>query len=103
MADSKENDKFRAGGKFHAGGKLRAGPTRPRRRAEQSVALFLLGLVCFTPPLLGIFGMPERVFGLPVLYLYLFAVWGALIALAAWIAGRPRGGGGTAGRDEADE
>ncbi len=84
-------------------GKFRTGPTRPRRSAEKSVALFLLGLVCFTPPLLGIFGMPERLFGLPVLYLYLFAVWGALIALAARIAGRRRGGGDAAGRDEADE
>ncbi len=83
--------------------KFRTGPTRPRRSAEKSVALFLLGLVCFTPPLLGIFGMPERVFGLPVLYLYLFAVWGALIALAARIAGRRRGDDDAAGRDEADE
>jgi hypothetical protein len=82
---------------------IRTGRTRPRRIAERSVALFLLGLVCFTPPLLGIFGMRERVLGLPVLYLYLFAVWGVLIALAARIAGRRRGDGDATGPEEVDE
>ncbi len=80
MAENDDNREFRSG------------RTRPTRVAERSVALFLLGLVCFTPPLLGIFGMQERVFGLPVLYVYLFTVWGALIALAAWIARRKDAG-----------
>ena len=84
-------------------GEIRTGRTRPQRIAERSVALFLLGLVCFTPPLLGIFGMQERVFGLPVLFVYLFAVWGALIALAARVAGRRRGDGGASGPEAAGE
>lgn len=50
---------------------------------ERMVALFLLGLVLFNPPLLGLFGVPVLIFGLPLLYLYVFAGWGVVIALAA--------------------
>jgi hypothetical protein len=35
----------------------------------------------FTPPFLGIFNTPDRILGLPSLYLYLFAAWTLLIVL----------------------
>jgi hypothetical protein len=47
------------------------------------IALFLFGVVTFNPPLLQVFGVPGTVFGLPVIGLYLFAVWGGLIGLIA--------------------
>ncbi len=50
---------------------------------ERLVALFLLGVVCLGPPFLLIFDGPVRVFGIPLLYLYLFAVWALLIVLLA--------------------
>lgn len=52
------------------------------------VAVFLLGLVLFNPPLLAVFGVPAMLFGLPLLYLYLFAAWAALIALIGFVAER---------------
>jgi hypothetical protein len=57
--------------------------TRPGITTERLLALFLLGIVAFTPPFLGIFNTPRLIVGIPVLYLYLFFVWGLLIALVA--------------------
>lgn len=56
---------------------------RKRRNVERQVALFLLGVLMLVPPLLIVFDRPVRVGGLPVLYLYLFGAWTALIALTA--------------------
>jgi hypothetical protein len=55
----------------------------PSRTRELLVALFVLGVVLLAPPLLIIFNKATRVLGVPTLYLYLFAVWAALIALVA--------------------
>jgi hypothetical protein len=55
--------------------------SRPGLTHERLVALFLLGVFLFTPPFLGIFNTPDRILGLPSLYLYLFAAWTLLIAL----------------------
>ena len=53
------------------------------RGHEMLIALFLLGALLLVPPLLLVFNRPERLLGLPSLYLYLFAAWTALIALIA--------------------
>jgi hypothetical protein len=53
------------------------------RSRELLVALFVLGIVLLTPPLLIVFNKATRVLGIPTLYLYLFAIWLALIALVA--------------------
>jgi hypothetical protein len=47
------------------------------------MALFLIGLVLFNFPVLAIFNVSATVAGVPVLYVYIFAAWGLLIALAA--------------------
>ena len=57
--------------------------SRPGLTHERLVALFLLGVFLFTPPFLGIFNTPDRILGLPSLYLYLFAAWTLLIVLVA--------------------
>jgi hypothetical protein len=49
------------------------------------VALFLLGIVLMFPPVFGVFNQPVRPFGMPLLYLYLFVVWAALILLTAGV------------------
>jgi predicted tellurium resistance membrane protein TerC len=54
------------------------------RTRELLIALFLLGVLLLTPPLLIVFNQATRVFGVPTLYLYLFVVWAALIALVAF-------------------
>jgi hypothetical protein len=58
------------------------------RMRERLIALFMLGALLLTPPLLIVFNHGTRVFGVPALYLYLFAVWAALIALVALAVGR---------------
>jgi hypothetical protein len=66
-------------------------------RAEQSerlVALFVLGCLLLTYPLLALFNVGGTVFGIPLLYAWLFGAWALLIALMALAVSRPR-------RDEA--
>jgi hypothetical protein len=47
------------------------------------VAVFLLGFLLFTYPLIALFNVAETVFGVPVLYAYVFGAWAALIVLIA--------------------
>ncbi|HEX4893658.1 MAG TPA: hypothetical protein VFV47_10250 [Hyphomicrobiaceae bacterium] len=47
------------------------------------VALFLLGCLLILPPVLLLFNHPSRVLGVPLLYLFVFLAWAALIGLAA--------------------
>jgi hypothetical protein len=56
--------------------------TKSSRRGPRLVALFLLGCLFFTYPLLALFNARATVFGIPLLYAYLFAAWALLIALA---------------------
>ena len=53
------------------------------RRRELLIALFVLAVLLLTPPLLIVFNQATRLFGVPMLYLYLFVVWTVLIALVA--------------------
>jgi hypothetical protein len=55
------------------------------RTGDRLVALFLFGCLALSPPLLAIFGTDAFVAGIPLLYLYLFAVWAILILLLALI------------------
>jgi hypothetical protein len=57
--------------------------SRPGLLHERLIALFLFGVLLFTPPFLGIFNTPARVFGIPHLYFYLFVAWSLLISLIA--------------------
>jgi hypothetical protein len=62
---------------------------KPSRKGERLVGLFLLGCLLFNFPLLALFNVQAKVFGIPMLYAYLFAAWGLLIALVAAIMERP--------------
>ena len=55
------------------------------------VALFALGAVLLSWPFLGIVNHPRAVLGIPILVLYLFGVWAAIIAVLLWLT-RPAGG-----------
>jgi hypothetical protein len=46
----------------------------------------MLGLVLFNFPVLALFNLPATLFGVPLLYAYIFVAWGALIGLMAWAA-----------------
>lgn len=55
------------------------------RTGDRLVALFLLGCLALSPPLLAIFSSDAIIGGIPMLFFYLFAVWALLIVLLALI------------------
>ena len=61
---------------------------KPGRRNERLIGLFLLGCLLFNFPMLALFNVRATVLGVPLLYAYLFAAWGLLIALLAVIMDR---------------
>lgn len=61
---------------------------RPNVTGESLLCLFLLGLFLFNAPLISIVDLPRQVFGIPLLYIYLFASWGILLVLGAFIVER---------------
>jgi hypothetical protein len=58
---------------------------KPNVKGQRLVALFLLGNLLFNYPLLALFNQPDMVWGIPVLYGYIFGAWALLIALLAWV------------------
>jgi hypothetical protein len=50
--------------------------------------LFALGCVLFSVTALGMFSGETEIFGVPLLYAYLFGAWGLLIALMALVVER---------------
>jgi len=55
-------------------------------KAQRFVALCMLGILLFNYPILALFNVSGAVFGVPVLYAYIFGAWAALIALMAFVA-----------------
>jgi hypothetical protein len=55
-------------------------------KGQRFVALCMLGMLLFNFPFLALFNVPGALFGVPVLYLYLFIAWAGLIALMAFVA-----------------
>jgi hypothetical protein len=59
------------------------------RVRQRPIAVFLLGCLLFTWPVLALFNLPAWVAGVPVLFVYLFAAWAVLILLIRLVGGRP--------------
>jgi hypothetical protein len=57
-------------------------------RGQRLAALCLLGLVLFGYPVLSVFNVPATIAGIPLLYVYFFVAWGALIGLMAYVVER---------------
>ena len=55
-------------------------------KGQRFVALCMLGLLLFNYPILTLFNVSGTVFGVPVLYAYIFIAWASLIALMALLA-----------------
>jgi hypothetical protein len=58
---------------------------RPSVKGQRLVALFLLGCLLFNYPLLNLFSYSEEIFGIPLLYVYIFGVWALLIGVMALV------------------
>lgn len=56
--------------------------------AQRLVAVFLTGALLFNYPVLSLFDHPDPWFGMPMLWLFLFASWAALLVVVAWIVER---------------
>jgi hypothetical protein len=72
------------------------------RLGERLIAIFVLGIVLFNPLFIRLFdrGLDTTVFGVPLLFLYLFGGWAMLIALLVCAIEGP-GGRESAGAAEA--
>ena len=57
--------------------------TPKARKNKRLVCLFLLGCVLFNYPLLSLFNLKTMIFGVPLLFFYVFTGWAVLILLAA--------------------
>jgi hypothetical protein len=60
------------------------------RKGQRLIALCMLGCVLFNFPILALFNVPGSVFGVPVLYAYIFIAWALLIGLMAWVVEKRR-------------
>jgi len=60
-----------------------------RRTAERLVALLILGVTLLNFPLLVVLHGRGLVAGVPVLFVYLFLVWAALVGATALVLRRP--------------
>jgi hypothetical protein len=60
----------------------------PKRQRERLIVLFLIGCLALNFPLLALFDRTVLWFGIPVLYLYLFSLWGVFIGLMALVMER---------------
>jgi hypothetical protein len=68
----------------------RSGNRASGRVSEWLVAVFCLGVVLFSPLLIRIFdrGVHVDVFGVPLLFFYLFCAWAVLVGLVACVMER---------------
>jgi predicted permease len=58
---------------------------RSRLTSQRLAAIFLLGCLLFNYPLLALFNKSAAVFGVPVLYAYIFLAWLGFIVLVALV------------------
>lgn len=79
---------------------MRERPVDDSRAPSAAVALPLLGLFLLMPPVITLFARGAGIAGVPLIVLYVFGVWIALIVCAALLAPHlGTGPAGTSGRD----
>jgi len=64
--------------------------TPDNRKSKRLVALFLFGFVLLNYPILSLLNLDITVFGIPLVYLYIFGIWGLLIFLSALAMSRSK-------------
>lgn len=58
---------------------------------QRLIAVCLAATLLFNFPLLSLFDVPAEIMGVPLLYVYLFATWAAVIAAITWVVERRQG------------
>ena len=56
-----------------------------KRQNERLVVMLVLGVIALNYPLLSLFSKVQLLFGIPILYLYIFTVWLVFIVCIALI------------------
>jgi hypothetical protein len=69
-------------------------------KESRLLMLSVLFMLLLNVPILTIANRPERVAGIPVLYLYVFGVWAVLIGCIGWLIHRSQTPGDTPAADE---
>jgi hypothetical protein len=64
------------------------GPAGSEQFGGRMVAVAVFGFLLLVPPLVSIFDRGHQLFGVPVIWAYLFVVWTAMIALVAVLVRR---------------
>lgn len=59
--------------------------TAETNRRNRLIALFLFGYLLLNNPILSLFNLPRMVWGIPLLFGYIFGVWLLLIVLTMLI------------------
>ena len=54
-------------------------------KGQRFAALSMLGMLLFNYPVLTLFNVPDALFGVPLLYAYIFAAWALLVGLMALV------------------
>ena len=57
--------------------------TPENKKSKRLVALFLFGFVLLNYPILSLLNLDITVFGIPLVYIYIFGIWSLLIFLSA--------------------
>jgi len=55
-------------------------------KGQRLAALCMFGALLFNFPILALFNVPGALFGVPILYAYIFIAWAVLIVLLAIMA-----------------
>lgn len=64
------------------------GPNGDERLTGLTTVVALFGFLLFLPPLLSAFDRGDQVFGVPVVWAYLFGAWAVVIGLVAFVVRR---------------
>jgi hypothetical protein len=60
-----------------------------KRQNERLVVLLIIGVIALNYPLIFLFSKVRLLFGIPILYLYIFTIWSMLIVCIALILEKP--------------
>jgi len=60
-----------------------------KRRHEQLIGMLIVAVIALNYPMLSMFSKIKLIFGIPVLYFYLFLVWAVFILCMALILEKP--------------
>lgn len=60
-----------------------------KRQNERLVVILIIGVIALNYPLIFLFSKVRLLFGIPILYLYIFTIWSLLIVCIALILEKP--------------